>query len=256
MSETMQLPPDPVRMIEGLRDTGYQFNTAVADVVDNSIAAEASFVALELMMDFKGNITLAIYDDGEGMDKDALINAMKYGSKPRPSAASLGKFGLGLKTASTAFCRKLVVISRASAKAELLRATWDLDHVRDTKKWELIVDEPTTKQKEAFERVIGNKKGTLVLWEKMDRLLKSYANPSGAVAQNAVKKIRDDLRNHLSAVYQRFLDVGDSRARHVKMTLNGEDVSAWNPFCPSESEVASDEAPEVSCPIANPRASE
>ena len=71
-------------MVEGLRDTGYQFNTAVADVVDNSIAAEASFADIELMMDFKGDITLTIFDDGIGMDRSDLINAMKYGSKPRP----------------------------------------------------------------------------------------------------------------------------------------------------------------------------
>lgn len=245
MSETMELLPDPVRMVEGLRDTGYQFNTAVADVVDNSIAAEAAVVDVELMMDFKGHITLAIFDDGEGMDKDGLINAMKYGSKPRPSAASLGKFGLGLKTASTAFCRKLVVISRDSATATLNRATWDLDHVKDTNKWELIIDEPTAKQEEAFERVIGKHRGTMVLWEKVDRLLKNYSNPSGASAQNALKKIRDELRGHLSTVYQRFLDVGDARARHVKMKLNGEDVLHWDPFCPSESQVVSDEAPDV-----------
>ncbi len=245
----MELPPDPIRMAEGLRDTGYQFNTAVADVVDNSIAAEATCVEVELMMDFKGQITLSIFDDGEGMDKDALINAMKYGSKPRPSAASLGKFGLGLKTASTAFCRKLVVISKPSATASLNRATWDLDHIKDKNKWELLFDEPTTKQKEAFERVIGNKKGTMVVWEKLDRLLKNYANPSGAAAQAAVKRIVEDLRSHLSMVYQRFLDLEDPRVkRHVKMKLNGVDVLPWSPFCPSESQVVSDEAPAVELP--------
>jgi hypothetical protein len=248
MSETMVLLPDPVRMVEGLRDTGYQFNTAVADVVDNSIAAEASFVEIELMMDFGGHITLAIFDDGEGMDKDGLINAMKYGSKPRPSAASLGKFGLGLKTASTAFCRKLVVVPRDSANSPLNRATWDLDHVRQTNKWELIVDEPSAKQKKAFERVIGKHEGTMVVWEKIDRLLKNYSNPSGAPAQSALKKIRDDLRSHLGTVYQRFLDVNDPRARHVKMKLNGEDVLPWNPFFPAESQVVSEESPDVELP--------
>jgi hypothetical protein len=248
MTEAMELLPDPIRMAEGLRDTGYQFNTAVADVVDNSIAAEASFAEVELMMDFRGQITLAIFDDGEGMDRPALLNAMKYGSKPRPSAASLGKFGLGLKTASTAFCRKLVVISRASATAPLNRATWDLDHIKEKNKWELILDEPTTKQREAFERVIGSHSGTMVLWEKLDRLLKNYANPSGAAAQNAVKKIAEDLRGHLSTVYQRFLDPGDTRARHVKMKLNGVDVPPWDPFCPTESQVVSNESPDVELP--------
>lgn len=248
MSEILELLPDPVRMVEGLRDTGYQFNTAVADVVDNSIAAEASFVDVELMMDFKGHITLAIFDDGHGMDKDALINAMKYGSKPRSSAASLGKFGLGLKTASTAFCRKLVVISRDTATAPLNRATWDLDHVKSANKWELIFDEPTDKQKEAFERVIGKQRGTMVVWEKVDRLLKNYANPSGSLAQNALKKIRDELRRHLSMVYQRFLDKGDPRVRHIKMKLNGENVFAWDPFCSDESRLVNDEAPQVELP--------
>ena len=101
----MELLPDPVRMVEGLRDTGYQFNTAVADVVDNSISANASIIDIDLRMDLRCNITLAIFDDGEGMDRNGLINAMKYGSKPRPSAASLGKFGLGLKTGKcTSIC--------------------------------------------------------------------------------------------------------------------------------------------------------
>ena len=140
------------------------------------------------MMDFKGDITLTIFDDGIGMDRPDLINAMKYGSKPRPSAASLGKFGLGLKTASTAFCRKLVVISRDAANSPLLRATWDLDHVRDQRKWELIVDEPSAKQKQAFSRVVKGHSGTIVVWEKIDRLLRNYENPGGAPAQNALKK--------------------------------------------------------------------
>ena len=78
--ELMELLPDPVRMVEGLRDTGYQFNTAVADVVDNSIAAGATVVDIELKMDLRSNVTLAIYDNGIGMDRDGLINAMKYGS--------------------------------------------------------------------------------------------------------------------------------------------------------------------------------
>ncbi len=151
MSEKMELLPDPVRMVEGLRDTGYQFNTAVADVIDNSIAADATFVDILLNMDYRGNIVLEIYDDGVGMDRDALINAMKYGSRPRPSPASLGKFGLGLKTASTAFCRRLSVISRDTSKEPLIRATWDLDHVRDENKWELLIDSPTKEESKAYE---------------------------------------------------------------------------------------------------------
>ena len=245
MSEKMELLPDPVRMVEGLRDTGYQFNTAVADVIDNSIAADATFVDIRLNLDFRGNITLEIYDDGVGMDRNELINAMKYGSSPRPSPASLGKFGFGLKTASTAFCRRLSVVSRNTADALLVRATWDLDHVRDANKWELLIDGPTKQESKAFHSVIGKGKGTLVLWEKVDRLLKNYSSPAGAAAKKALAKFSQGLRTHLSTVYQRFLDVDDERARNVAMRSDGETVLPWDPFCVQESQVASEDTPEV-----------
>src|SRR5436190_278248 len=204
MRETIEHPPDPVRMAEGLRDTGYEFNTAVADVVDNSIAAEASFVDIELMIDFKGNVTLRIFDDGVGMNRDELINAMKYGSRPRTSAASLGKFGLGLKTASTAFCRKLVVISRDSGNRPLLSANWDLDYIREQESWQLVLDDPSPDQSADFDRRIGHRSGTLVIWEKADRVLKTHTNTSASKKQ--LKSVEEGLRSHLSKVYQRFLD--------------------------------------------------
>src|SRR6266478_3744680 len=92
----------------------------------------------------------------------------------------------------------------------------------------------------------GHHSGTMVVWEKVDRLLRNYANPSGVAAQNALKKIRTDLSEHLSTVYQRFLDIGDPRVeRHVRMKLNGEDVLPWNPFSPAESQIVSDETTEV-----------
>ena len=105
--EEMELLPDPERIVNGLRDTGYNFNTAIADIVDNSIAAEATKVAIDVNMLPDMSIQVYIADNGTGMDKDGLINAMKYGSKAREEKHSLGKFGLGLKTASTAFCRQL-----------------------------------------------------------------------------------------------------------------------------------------------------
>jgi len=248
MTEKMELLPDPVRMVEGLRDTGYQFNTAVADVVDNSIAAKATIIHVDLKMDLRAKISLTIFDDGEGMDRDGLINAMKYGSRPRPSAASLGKFGLGLKTASTAFCRRLSVISRASPKVPLLRATWDLDHVREANRWELLVDVPSTAQQDVFERVIGQGSGTLVVWENVDRLLKNYTNQAGASAKKALVRFTDSLRDHLAMVYQRFLNPADERARHLKIKLNGIDVPHWDPFCTGESQLVNQEDPKVELP--------
>ncbi len=139
--EEIELPPDPERVIVGLRDTGYEFNTAVADIVDNSIAANATKVVLVLSADFRGNIRLMIADNGDGMNRQGLIDAMRYGSKARPNPASLGKYGLGLKTASTAFCKRLSVISRPNGETSALMATWDLYHVAKVNKWSLLVSE-------------------------------------------------------------------------------------------------------------------
>ena len=103
--EDFELLPDPERIVNGLRDTGYNFNTAVADIVDNSIAANATKINIEVNMDPNMQVKVYFADNGCGMDLDGLKNAMKYGSKERIEKNSLGKFGLGLKTASTAFCK-------------------------------------------------------------------------------------------------------------------------------------------------------
>jgi DNA topoisomerase VI subunit B len=140
MSQSKILPPDPSRLIEGLRDTGYEFNTALADIVDNSIDAKAKKIRVWIRMDLDGDVTVSVTDNGHGMDEAALLNAMTYGAKSKKDKSCLGKFGLGLKTASTAFCRRLSVVTRAAEHAPVLKATWDLDHVEKKKEWEVLID--------------------------------------------------------------------------------------------------------------------
>jgi hypothetical protein len=234
VSPYFDVPPDPERIIEGLRDTGYEFNTSMADVIDNSIAAKASNIDVVVAMDFGGNILVSITDDGCGMDRDGLINAMRYGSKRRTDQASLGKFGLGLKTASTAFCRRLSVISRGQAGSDALKATWDLDHIASVERWELQVGSASSDEIKLLDSVAIGKAGTLILWEQVDRLLKTYAVPDGKAAKNAIKRYVEDLRFHVSMVYQRFLDKNDKRASDVNIRINSEIVLPWDPYCITE----------------------
>lgn len=237
------LPPDPARMIEGLRDTGYEFNTAVADIIDNSIAADATRVDLQISMDYRGNVRVAIADNGTGMNRDGLLNAMKYGSQRRESAASLGKFGLGLKTASTAFCRKLSVLTRPTAAVPPLQATWDLDHVVKAGQWELLFPTPDKDALALLNETAAAHAGTVVFWDKIDRLFgREYQDPGGKRAQNALTKAKADLAEHIGLVYQRFLDPTDRRARNVQITLDGHPIEAWNPYCEGESDLVAEEA--------------
>lgn len=246
--ETVDAPPDPERIIEGLRDTGFKFNTAIADIVDNSIAARATLVDLRIAMDYRGKVQISIADNGEGMDRAGLINAMTYGSRRRSDPSSLGKFGLGLKTASTAFCRRLSVISRNSGTAAPLQAIWDLPHVAKHG-WKLQLEsEPDGDALEHLDAVAPSHSGTVVYWENVDRLLKEYATPGGAAAQNALARICKALKDHLGMVFQRFLDPADTRASDVEIRVNGDKVVAWDPFCVDVSDRVARDSLELETP--------
>lgn len=231
-SNDFLLPPDPERVMEGLRDTGYNFNTAIADIIDNSIAADATRIDISIDLNPKGDLTVYIADNGYGMDEDGLKNAMRYGSKKRDDPSSLGKFGLGLKTGSTAFCRCLSVVSRGSGDETVRKVQWDLDYIAKTNAWNLKQPIATEDEIDVLDTTANGGTGTLVIWEKIDRLLKRYKNLSSQ--RNALKRTISSLQFHISMVYQRFLDKNDDRARNIDITLNVTSVEAWDPFCLSE----------------------
>ncbi len=230
MSTPHTLPPDPSRLIEGLRDTGYDFNTALADIVDNSIDAKCTDVHIWIRMDQDGETTVSVADNGHGMNEADLLNAMTYGAKSKKDKTSLGKFGLGLKTASTAFCRRLSVVSR-DGKSAVHKATWDLDYVTKKKAWDVLLDAPSTGDISLLNEVAEGGSGTLVLWDSVDRLLKDYEKRGGKPARKALQGVIDDFREHAALVYQRFLDPNDKRARNIQMTVNGEKLDPYDPFC-------------------------
>ncbi len=223
----ISVPPDVARISEGLRDTGYDFNAAIADIVDNSIAANADNILVKVEVGFDDEVIISIADNGHGMNEDGVVNAMKYGSSKRISAKSLGKFGLGLKTASTAFCRRLSVISRDAGISQALRATWDLDDMAVRNSWDLSIASADAVHMQLLEEVAPKASGTVVIWENIDRI----KAPEGQPIQKTVEKLTTGLRDHIAIVFQRFLDCEDSRERNVDIRLNGAPVSAWDPFC-------------------------
>ncbi|WP_171814388.1 ATP-binding protein [Arthrobacter dokdonensis] len=228
MTQLFLATPDPVRITESLRDTGYVLNTAVADIVDNSIAAQASIIRIELVHDPLGRVRFSIVDNGIGMDSEGLVNALRYGSDHRDDPASLGKFGLGLKTASTAFARRIRLTSRQQP-GPLTSAIWDLDRVSEIG-WNVEVTDQIIPGDRAILDAVSTTSGTMVRWETIDRVIKEYKDPTGARAKTALKKAVQSLTDHLAMVFQRFLDPVDDRANTVEIFLNSQRVEAWNPF--------------------------
>ncbi len=231
-----KVEPNTARIIEGLRDTGYSFEAAIADLVDNSIEAGATVVNITVDLDFDKQPLVQVADNGSGMDLPALENAMRYGADQKPDQNRLGWFGLGLKTASTSFCRRLTVVTRASA-GSTLAATWDLDDVVTANDWVLDIGPADREEETLFaehvESGIGVApagSGTVVVWRKVDRLLrkpsgKEYVDPDGAMRRRI-----DSLEWHLRMVYQRFLDHEDERAVNLDIRIDGRSLKPWDPF--------------------------
>ena len=164
--KSIEASPKASTLIESMRDIGYTLETALADVVDNSITAGATNVHIHV--DSTGaDVKIGIVDDGRGMDRNDLIDAMRLGSRhPLESRAThdLGRFGLGLKTASFSQCRRLTVVSRKNAATSV--AIWDLDHVAKKDSWSLLV--PDRVDGIPFVDQLGPE-GSLIVWERMDR---------------------------------------------------------------------------------------
>ncbi len=235
--------PDASRLIYGLRDTGYNFPMAVADIIDNSIAANAKNISVDIELKSDGRKFVYFADDGDGMNYEMLKDAMRYGAKERENLASLGKFGLGLKTASSSICLKFSLISRQGADQPLNKLSWDLEYVKENDRWEMLNEEVTREEAVRFERDCGNK-GTLLIWSKCDRLLKrDYSSePGGTSEKSAITRISKTLTNHLALVYYRFLDPQDTRAENISIYINGQSIEGWNPFYPEKSEQVLEES--------------
>jgi hypothetical protein len=237
--------PDATRLIYGLRDTGYNFNTAAADIIDNSIAADADEVNVSLELRTDGRKFVCFGDNGNGMNQQMLFASMRYGAPARSDLASLGKFGLGLKTASTSVCLRLTVISRLVASDNFAKLAWDLTHVEQENDWRMLSEPVTAEERDWFEELCGEK-GTLVVWSKCDRLLsKEYDEPGGSQEKSAIKRLSDRLREHVALIYYRFLDPSDTRERNVTIRIDGVAVEAWNPFFPSRAEQVLNDAQQI-----------
>ncbi|MGG6134528.1 ATP-binding protein [Pantoea allii] len=218
--------PSAARLVESLRDTGYSEKAAFADIIDNSIAANATKISIELQY-IMGDFRVVITDNGDGMSVEELKNAMRYGSQKRPNPKSLGKFGMGLKTASTAFCRRLVVLSIKDSIQ--VGRVWDLDTISKKDLWEL----ETPNQNDYYDdfeslKDFADSSGTMIIWEKIDRLFKP-----GSFKQctDQINSLGKELIDELSAVFYKYLEPGD-----VSISLKCSDKSqvqlkGWDPLC-------------------------
>jgi hypothetical protein len=215
-----------------LRDVGYDFVHAVADLVDNSVAANASEIAIDMRFDGEDS-WLRIADNGRGMSGSEINEAMRFGTDRDYDTEDLGKFGLGLKTASLSQCSRLTVASRIDPSSRRIEVRqWDLEHVTTTNKWE-IINIPADERSSILVDPLQERVGTVVLWDRMDRVLE-YKVPWGERARSSFLQTVERLDLHLGMVFHRFLSGEARRRKKLTITINGTTVEPWDPFARDE----------------------
>ena len=232
---TIELPPYAPTLIESTRAIGYSLDAAIADIIDNSIAACSKNI--DIFFFPVGDAYIAVLDNGNGMNAAEIDVAMQYGSRnPLDARASndLGRFGLGLKTASLSQCRILTVISKKGDSIEGRR--WDINYVAQTGQWSLIVLEADEMHNVPhYEDLCQYESGTLIVWQELDRLKSGEINFEEVLG----KKI-DGVRDHIALVFHRYLS-GEAGLKKIKININNSAIAPFDPFLSGKSQQPMDD---------------
>lgn len=226
----IELPPYAPLLMESTRAIGYNLEAALADILDNSISANANNI--EIRFNPYDEPYVAILDNGNGMGKDELINAMRYGSydsKEKREEKDLGRFGLGLKTASLSQCRRLTVVSKQHGIITGCR--WDLDYINSTGKWSLLIlDDREIGELPLYYDLNKLNSGTIVIWQNIDKIVTNDKNISDIFIERM-----EDVRKHLSLVFHRYLQ-GEKGINKIKISINNNDLEPIDPFLSEKSQ--------------------
>ncbi|TDC52004.1 ATP-binding protein [Jiangella ureilytica] len=226
-------------LIESLRAFGYSPEAAVADLIDNSISAGAKRVSVDFIWIGRDSL-VRVSDDGHGMTEAALAAAMRPGSANPLEvrrATDLGRFGLGLKTASFSQARELTVVSTDAATGVTSTRRWDLDTVAVSSEWRLLRTAPEGCEIAAP----ASSGGTVVQWGKLDRLV-GNADIDDPRAQRRLLDVATRVQRHLAVTFHRFLG---GRGR-IRIDINGREIQPLDPFLidhPATQRLESEELP-------------
>jgi Histidine kinase-, DNA gyrase B-, and HSP90-like ATPase len=214
--------PNPKSTINSYRSFGYNLSTAISDIIDNSISAYAT----EIRLDYKWNgkdSYISISDNGIGMNKEELVIAMTPGSKDpeeERSEKDLGRFGMGLKTASFSQCKRLTCITKRNGYSSIKRC-WDIDFINSENEWILL---DFVSDNSFLEKIENQKSGTLVLWEKLDRIV-GEAEVQNENVQKIFYQEMINVKHHLSLVFHKFIE-----SKRIKIFFQNSEIEPYNPF--------------------------
>ena len=229
--------PNPEYLIKSIAEQGYSLESSLADLMDNSVSAKANKIEVLIKME-QEPFTLFIADNGNGMDEKTLKASMQFPSnspEKERNVSDLGRFGLGMKTASFSQTRCFTVLSRKKGTQTFSGRTWDVNHLKQVGKWRLIVNtqEEITKliqqyhslsegHLNSFENFEAN---TIVVWNGLYKF-ENYLEEDNR--QSALKKqITEVTSDYLSLVFHRYME---RKANSLQIRINNNLIAPFNPF--------------------------
>lgn len=225
MSESKENIPQADVLMGSMRSMGYSFEAALADVIDNSISAGAGCVRVFFPTSSDDDQTVGILDDGTGMDGSELFEAMRYGSSSSELVrrdTDLGRFGLGMKSASLSQCRVLTVVSCSGG--DLSAYCWDYNYIRHKKQWLVLSISGRELDGLPFvDRLRQQGRGTLVLWQDFDTIAKS----NDGQVYDTLDRLKESVAAHLSLIFHRYLNRPKNK---VSMYVNNRQLRGLDPF--------------------------
>ncbi|MCK0546011.1 ATP-binding protein [Pseudomonas syringae pv. aptata] len=217
-------PPNAASLLESMRSIGYTLESALADLMDNSISAQAKTINIEFRP--YDDPYVALIDDGIGMSSDVLHNAMRHGSTSpiyERKSDDMGRYGLGLKTSSLSQCRRLTVVSKHEGCVSAF--CWDLDVVIDKGTWVMLALDPADYEVlPHYDELSKQDSGTVVLWQNLDNLVVGERSVESALGEKMLY-----VRDHLSLVFHRFISSYHTKQR-LSVFLNGAPLQPIDPF--------------------------
>lgn len=228
--------PNPEYLIKSIAEQGYTLETSIADLIDNSISAGAKRIEV-LVNTQKTPFSLFISDDGCGMSKEELKKNMNFPSGSMEEIRTpedLGRFGLGLKTASFAQTRRVTVISKKSDDKKYNGRTWDVNHLRECGNWEVIInsDEEINKSLIAYRELSHGflnqysnfNPNTIIIWHGLYKF--ETGIPLNDKYANLQKELTETTKEYLQLIFHRFME----KENPLRIRLNNEQLKPFDPF--------------------------
>ena len=204
-------------LLESMRYGGYRNPaTALAELIDNAFEAKGSKMEVVCIdkMDYnmKNNVerlhNVVVIDNGEGMTKDVLWDALRFGVGTRKKRKGIGRFGMGLPYASMSQCRRVDVYTWQKP-GEAFRTYLDLDYIQKNNKGQVPEPESSEIPKEfkKFSNIISKRSGTIVVWSNLDRC-----------AWKKSSTLINKSMQLIGRTYRKFLTAGELQIQMIRVS--------------------------------------